>query len=75
MDRPKIYRFDYMSDDNFLHHKYYSCQNIGTAISQFEAGCSHKHVFPEKVEAYECADGCHKWALVYSSEKEDEFEE
>ena len=68
MNDTEIYRFDYMSGDNFLHHKYYSCQTVSTAISQFEAGCEHKHVNPEDVQIYECAHGCYKWALVSSND-------
>ena len=70
MNKPKIYRFDYTSDDSFLHHKYYSCQDVENALSQFEAGCQHKATMAENLQIYECQTGCYKWALVYSRETE-----
>ena len=70
MDRPKIYRFDYTSNDSILHHKYYSCQDVGNALSQFEAGCQHKATAVDNLQIFECQPGCYKWTLVYSRESE-----
>ena len=64
----KIYRFDYLSDDNHLHHKYYTCLNKVTALEQFRAGCNHKHICASKIKLYKCEQGCHKWELVELSE-------
>lgn len=69
--KAKIYRFDYMSPDNILHHKYYSCLSTETAISQFEAGCEHKSIEVESFQVYECQPGCYKWELVMSKENEE----
>ena len=68
MGKAKIYRFDYMTPGNILHHKYFSCLTSDTAILQFEARCDHKSIDVDSFQVYECQPGCYKWELVFSRE-------
>lgn len=59
----KIYRIDYLDENNHLHHKFYTCLSKATALEQFKAGCEHKHICPTKTKVYKCEPGCNKWEI------------
>jgi hypothetical protein len=62
----KIYRIDYLDNNDHLHHKYYTCLSTNIALEQFNAGCEHKHICPTRVRVYKCEQGCHSWELVHT---------
>ena len=64
---PNKYEFRFTCSDDRLHRRYYSCQNIETAIVQFKAGCEHKATQPEEVSIFECKPKDHVWTLIRSA--------
>ena len=35
-----------------VHHRFYSCHDVDTAVTQFKAGCEHKGTQPENVQVF-----------------------
>ena len=60
------YRFRYKlyeKEDRSSCNKYYRCKNLDIALSQFEAGCSHRGVTPQNISAFKL-DPIDGWVSV-----------
>lgn len=67
MNKPNIYKFTYNCNKNVLRKKFFSCQKVDIAITQFKSGMEHKHTRPKNIQVYECPAGGHSWTLVFSA--------
>jgi len=49
------YRFRYVlpdKNDSGACNRYYKCENLDIAMSQFEAGCDHRGIQPNEIAAF-----------------------